>query len=149
MSRPRLYPLGAAVIFSVPLVLSALSVRRLSITYDEPCHFRYGYQLLVERTARRFADSTMPVSALNALPRAAGRSVPRLGARAAARRLHDPKSGRWATILAALLLGALVCRWARELCRPAAGLFSSPCTRSTPTSSRTACSSPPTSTPPS
>ena len=125
MSRPRLYPLGAAVILSVPLVLSALSVRRLSITYDEPCHFRYGYQLLVERTARRFADSTMPVSALNALPRAAGAlCAPFPGARAAARRLHDPKSGRWATILAALLLGALVCRWARELYGPAAGLFS-------------------------
>ena len=123
MPTPRLYPLGAAALLCAMLALSALSARHLSITYDEPCHYRYGLQLLTERSARRFADSTMPVSALNAAPRAAAALLaPHPGA--ARRFLRDPKTGRWVTIFASLLLGALVFRWSRELYGPAAGLFS-------------------------
>lgn len=121
---PRTFRACAAALLGAMLVLSVLSARRLTLTYDEPYHFRYGLQLLTRGTAERFTDSTMPVSALNAAPRAAAELLgPRLGG-GAAQLLRDPKTGRYVTVLCALLLGALVCRWARELYGPAAGIFS-------------------------
>ncbi len=116
---------AAAAILGALLILSVLSARHLTLTYDEPYHYRYGLQILKDHTAKRFTDSTMPVSALNAVPRATGDMLaPLIGGGAARRFLRDRKTGRYVTVLAALLLGVFVYRWARELYGPAAGLFS-------------------------
>ena len=125
MKTPRWFLPSAASILAAMAVVMAASARRLTLTYDEPAHYRYGLQILSRRTAERFADSTMPVTALNAIPRAAGWAFARLQTGGAARRLgRDPRAGRYVTMFAAVLLGAVVCRWANELYGPAAGLFS-------------------------
>lgn len=43
--------------------LCVFSMQNKSLTYDEPQHFRYGAQILIEHNAARFDDSKMPASA--------------------------------------------------------------------------------------
>lgn len=115
--KPRL---AALALLAVALVLAVTSVRRASLTYDEPVHYRYGAQLL-EGEAGRFDDSKMPVSALNALPGRLGAVLPAGRWREA---LVAEEAGRFVTILIYLALAALVYVWSRELYGPAAALLS-------------------------
>ncbi len=118
----RIAPFFLLTIF---LLLSVLSIRDESITYDEPQHFRYGAMLLLEHNSNRFDDSKMPVSAWNALPRAMAIGIQRLtNADRPPEFLFDMKTGRYMTILAGLLLGVFIYRWSSELYGPNAGLFS-------------------------
>ena len=91
----------------------------MSQTYDEPKHLQYGMSLL-HGDARRFDDSKMPATALNALP---GRIAEELPAGALATTLAGARAARTVTLLASLLLALLVRRWAEELYGPAAGLL--------------------------
>lgn len=110
----------ALLLLGVILCLDVLSVRRDSLTNDEPVHHRYGMNVL-RGDPTRFDDSKMPVTALNALPAL-------VASRLAPGRLRDllqrVEAGRYVTIAFSLLVAWHVFKWSRELYGPAAGLFS-------------------------
>jgi 4-amino-4-deoxy-L-arabinose transferase-like glycosyltransferase len=118
MSPGRTGWLGA-LLLSVIVLLDAGSMRHLSVTYDEPAHFRYGEQIL-SGDATRFDDSKMPFSALNALSSALAPSRPGGAPAATDARLE---AGRYATVLFSLLVALCVWRWATDLYGPRAGLL--------------------------
>ncbi|MBN2490575.1 MAG: glycosyltransferase family 39 protein [Planctomycetes bacterium] len=99
--------------------LNVLSARHKTVTYDEPKHFRYGLQIL-RGDAARFDDSKMPFSALNVLPCHISTA---LEPGAWKDWLGDPRNGRLVTMFFSVLLGVLVCGWARALYGHRAGLF--------------------------
>ena len=107
------------VLLASILALNLAGARHLSVTYDEPSHFRYGQQILAG-DATRFDDSKMPFSALNAgssalIERLQGTSFANADARVAA--------GRFATMLFSLLTAVCVWRWSSDLYGRPAGLF--------------------------
>jgi dolichyl-phosphate-mannose-protein mannosyltransferase len=105
------FGVAAAALLLVMLALALLSARDMSITYDEPGHLRYGRQLL-HGDARRFDDSKMPVSMLNALPGAVAAALPDGGLRSALAGLY---AARVPTMLAGVALAWLIWRWSRRL----------------------------------
>jgi len=111
---------AATALILLLFALELLSALDLSTTYDEPGHLRYGRQLL-RGDARRFDDSKMPVSALNALPSAIARTLPPGALRTA---LASRLAARVPTMLASLALAALVWRWSRRLWGERGGLLS-------------------------
>jgi hypothetical protein len=94
-------------------------LHRMGLTYDEADHLQYGVNML-HGNPDRFDDSKMPVSAWNALPGRIAEWLPE-------GRLREALAGLFAarvpTVLAALLLGLLIFRWARELYGDKAGLL--------------------------
>jgi 4-amino-4-deoxy-L-arabinose transferase-like glycosyltransferase len=108
-----------ACLLGVIVLLDAGGMRHLSITYDEPDHFRYGRQILAGNAAR-FDDSKMPFSALNALPAVAARALPEGRLTTALGRLE---AGRYLTVLFSLLVACCVFAWAARLYGPPAGLL--------------------------
>ena len=117
----RWAPRLAAALLVLFLVLQVTSVRGKSLTYDAPDHLRYGLGIL-HGDATRFDDSKMPVSAWNALPKRIAES---LGSKGVVRDfLAKDGTARYPTMLAGLLLGALVFHWSRRLYGAAAGLLS-------------------------
>jgi 4-amino-4-deoxy-L-arabinose transferase-like glycosyltransferase len=109
--------LGALLLL---LLLQLLAAARLTPTYDEPTHRRYGLRLL-HGDATRFDDSKMPISASNALPTRLAEALP-------AGRVHDALAGwvaaRLPTMLATAALATLVWAWSRRLWGPLGGLLS-------------------------
>jgi len=105
---------------SVLVLLSVLSIRYKSYTYDEPRHLRYGQRLL-EGNSDRFTDGTMPVSALNAVPSALSGVIRNPET---TELLARPIAARLPTIAFSVLAGICVFRWAREMYGFRAGLFS-------------------------
>jgi Dolichyl-phosphate-mannose-protein mannosyltransferase len=108
-----------ALLLSGFLVLAVLSMQRMSITLDERAHDRYGFQIL-SLNANRFDNSKMPFSALNALPRKVAELFTPGPVR---RRLSRLETGRYATLLCALILALVVFRWARALYGPSGGIL--------------------------
>lgn len=100
------------LLLGIILTLDVASMRHMTVTYDEPTHFRYGQNVL-NLDSNRFNDSTMPVTALNALPA-------RLGVRLSPGPLE---TGRYVTVLFSLLVALCVFAWARDLYGPTAGLL--------------------------
>ncbi len=109
----------AALLVAAFLGLSILSMRHLSVTYDEPNHWRYGENILAGKSDR-ISDSTMPVSMANAVPRKIATWLPPGHVHD---RLASPASARSVTIVVSALLAWLTFRWARELYGGPAGLF--------------------------
>lgn len=107
----RRFAIAAAALLGLMLALELLSTIDMSITYDETGHLRYGRQLL-HGDARRFDDSKMPVSMLNALPDAVASALPRGTVRSALASLY---AARVPTMLASVALAWLVWRWSRRL----------------------------------
>lgn len=116
-----------ALLFAVYLINGIIAIPKLSITNDEGDHLSYGIRFLQlhPEKVRPFDDaSTMPVSALNALPRAAeqvlagGKLVKTDGG------ISDTFSGRYMTLFVCLLIGLFIYKWAKELWGENAGLFS-------------------------
>jgi len=105
------FGIAAAALLLLMLALELLSAVDMSITYDEPGHLRYGRQLL-RGDARRFDDSKMPVSALNAVPGAIATWLPPSGMRSALASLY---AARVPTMLASIALAWLVWHWSRRL----------------------------------
>ena len=101
------------------LVLNVSSVRRKSLTTDEPFHLEYGLKVLLTDSAR-FDDSKMPVSALNALallselkPAATQMNIS----------LEGIQRARLVTTVFSLILALLVYAWTRQMYgKPAAML---------------------------
>ena len=108
-----------ALLLSTFLVLAVLSMQRMSITLDERAHDRYGFQLL-NLDANRFDNSKMPFSALNALPRKLAKLLP---PGPAERRLSKLETGRYATVLCAMVFATVVFRWAQALYGASGGLL--------------------------
>ena len=106
-----------ALLLTVLLVHSLLSVLHKTITYDEPDHYRYGQQIL-EGNSDRFDDSKMPVSALNAAPAQLAEYLPPGTLRFL---LSKFITARAVTTLFACLLGALLYLWSKEMYGRAAG----------------------------
>ncbi|MGD9403372.1 MAG: glycosyltransferase family 39 protein [bacterium] len=108
------------VILSVFVISCVISIRGKSLTRDEPVHLRYGLRML-EGDSDRFIDGTMPVSALNAIPRAlAGNRW----FKSLASPLADARRGRLVTIVFSAIVAVYVFRWARGLYGFKAGLLS-------------------------
>jgi dolichyl-phosphate-mannose-protein mannosyltransferase len=108
-----------ALFLSAFLVLAVLSMQRMSITLDERAHDRYGFQIL-NLDAHRFDNSKMPISALNAFPRRLAGLFP---PGPTARRLSRLETGRYATVLCALVFAMVVFRWAHALYGARGGLL--------------------------
>lgn len=108
------------------LINGLLYMQKQSITFDEMDHLAFGVRILkgnTERTDNELFNSKMPVSALNALPRAfeqlLNRQLKRKDNGAA-----DVISGRYVTLFISLLIGLYVFKWAKELYGEPAGFFS-------------------------
>ena len=98
---------------------------RASVTTDEAHHIEYGERVLHFRPDHNievFADSQMPISALNALPGVIAGQFEKHGLSSVAGILNRLKVARIPTIFAALLLELLVYLWASSLYGEAAGL---------------------------
>jgi 4-amino-4-deoxy-L-arabinose transferase-like glycosyltransferase len=108
-----------ALLLTIFSAMALIGLQHKGYTYDEQDHLRYGVNIL-HGDADRFDDSKMPVSAWNALPWLVAEWLPE-------GRLGEALSGLFAarvpTVLAALLLGLLIYRWARELYGNKAGLL--------------------------
>lgn len=114
----RLYLAAAAGLLLAHLVLAAAGARRMSLTYDEPNHLRYGEQILAG-DADRFDDSKMPFSALNAgVVRLARTLFPSLFQGT----WQPERIGRLATILFSTLFACVILMWATAWYGRAAGL---------------------------
>jgi hypothetical protein len=103
--------LAAGSLLVLFLLISFLSVRRLTLTYDEVDHYRYGFQIL-SLNSNRFDDSKMPFSALNALPAKVAMSW--LG--------WDPVEvkdmiavGRGVTVIVSALFAIVAFKWSKAL----------------------------------
>ena len=94
----------------------------MTLTTDEPYHYRYGWQIL-NLDALRGPETTskMPFSALNALPRKVASWT--LAPGPVRSRVETVEFGRYATVTCTVLLGWLVFRWAGALYGVAGGLL--------------------------
>jgi len=109
--------LGLALI-AFFVVLDVLSVQKVSLTADEPLHYRYGMNIL-NLDSTRFDDSKMPFSALNALPKKVAALLPPSGLRDF---LGDFFMARFMTMMFSALTAYVVFRWGRALYGGVAGL---------------------------
>jgi hypothetical protein len=108
-----------ALLLTFYFIMAVTSLIHFEGTYDEGGHWDYGLNIL-NGNAERFDDSKMPVSTWNAWPRWLGEKLSEGKLRNA---LTSLNVGRVPTVLAALLLGLLIFRWARELYGERAGLL--------------------------
>lgn len=94
------------------LVITTVSTRHMTLTYDEDHHYQEGEKIL-SLDASRANPSAMPVSALNALPEAIAAHLPDGSVKSILSRF--PSAARLATILAGAALGYLCFRWSFEM----------------------------------
>jgi 4-amino-4-deoxy-L-arabinose transferase-like glycosyltransferase len=110
--------LAALIVLFLFLTLGSVVLGHLSLTYDEPQHFKYG-DLIYHLDSNRFDDSKMPVSVLNVIPaKLAGQFLGRFFTN----EWQVMSTGRISTIFISLLLGLLCFHWARSLYGRWAGL---------------------------
>jgi 4-amino-4-deoxy-L-arabinose transferase-like glycosyltransferase len=100
--------------------LGVLSVKGRTLTTDEGKHYLYGMNLL-HGAPRRFDDSKMPATALNALPAAVAGLLPAGGLRFW---LSKFITARLVTLLFSTLAALLVFHWSRSLYGFIPALFS-------------------------
>lgn len=91
--------------------LAVASLPYLSLTTDEPRHYRYGRKIL-DSDAGRFEHSQMPITALNAFPAWLGERLPDSPV---ARGLRHFQVARLPTIAFAAGLGLVIYFWSRRL----------------------------------
>ena len=109
------------------LVNGIIYLNRQSITFDEGGHLLFGVRVLRGSTSRvgepYIMNSKMPVSALNAVPRAVEQLLhPHL--KKTDNGVSDIMHGRYVTLFVSLLTGIYVFKWSREWYGDRAGLFS-------------------------
>ncbi len=100
------------------LTLGSILLGHLSLTYDEPQHYRYGDQIL-NGDSNRFDDSKMPVSVLNVIP---SKIAADLLGKYISNKWQIMSIGRISTIFVSLLLGLLCFQWSKTLYGKWAGL---------------------------
>lgn len=115
-----------AFIILVYLVNGIIAIPTLSITADEGSHLSYGIRMLKgnpERINPEKDNSKMPISVINALPRAVEQLInPSLHKSDNGER--DIINGRYITLFFSVLTILLVFTWSRQLYGIHAGLFS-------------------------
>ena len=118
--------LGVGIVLLLSAGLDVIVALRASPTTDEWRHFEYGAHILQLHPDRRyngFYDSQMPISALNALFTATADRIGKVNATDSAG--HGPshfRTGRFATILATLILTVFVFLWSYDLYGDSAGI---------------------------
>jgi len=108
------------------LVNGVCSIRSNSITADEGSHLSYGIRLLKgqpERIDPEKDNSKMPVSVINALPRAVEQILTSQKHKTD-NGISDITRGRYVTLFFSVLIILLVFTWSRQLYGINAGLFS-------------------------
>ena len=113
------------LLFVVYLVNGLFYMWRQSVTWDEPGHMSFGIRMLkgsTQRADRPNFNSKMPVSALNALPRAFEQLLDK-NLKKTDDGISDIMHGRYVTFFFSVFVGFIVFKWARELYGPQAGLF--------------------------
>lgn len=113
-----------AVVLAIAGVLDAIVAARMSPTRDEGTHVAYGLEVLHGRPERDqdVFDGTVPISALNAVPRLAAEQLEARGLLPrAAKALRHFKLARAASVVSLLVLDLVICLWATELYGPVAG----------------------------
>lgn len=108
------------------LINGICSINALSVTFDEGAHFSYGIRVLKGQPARvnpENDNSKMPVSALNAIPRAVEQVFDKELKRDD-NGVHDITRGRYITLFFSVGIILLVFAWSRRLYGVNAGLFS-------------------------
>lgn len=115
----KLLRVAPAVLLALFLLINAASVRNLSLTYDEPDHYRYGRQIL-DLNSNRFDDSKMPFSALNALPAELAQLFPAGEIHAF---LESSYAARLMTVLFSMVVACCLYRWAKELYGEVSAVF--------------------------
>lgn len=123
LSKPTIW---AALLLGIYLIHGLVIIPRSSLTYDEMDHWSYGKRMLKLQPQRIYPTddaSTMPVTGLNAIPRAVEQLAnPSLQKTDAG--FSDILHGRYLTLLVTLLTGILIWVWSRDLWGERAGLFS-------------------------
>lgn len=92
-------------------LLGISSSAGLTLTLDENLHYQYGVNILHGNSSRS-VDSTMPVSALNALPAVLGSLLPEGGLKIV---LGKFAIARMVTIIVSLTVAYLIFTWSRSL----------------------------------
>lgn len=126
MRSPLYTSLFAAGLLAIYLINGLFYLPRQSITYDEMQHLHFGVRILkgsTQRTDRREFNSKMPVSALNALPRAF-EQLTNKQLKKTDNGVSDVMHGRYVTLFISLLIGIFVFKWSSELYGERSGLFS-------------------------
>ena len=118
------------IILSLLIVLYLIngicSINTLSVTADEGSHLAFGIKMLKgdpSRTNPEKDNSKMPVSLLNALPRAAEQFFNKDLSKND-NGISDTIKGRYSTLFFSVLIILLVFQWSRKLYGVNAGLFS-------------------------
>ena len=113
-------------LFAVYLINGLIAIPRNSITYDEMDHWSYGKRILMRKTDKiyPFDDaSAMPVSGLNAIPRAV-QQLSNPGLLKTDGGLSDIMNGRYVTLIVCLLTGFFIYTWSKQLFGEKGGLLS-------------------------
>ena len=122
----RLYFYLRIFLFAVYFINGVIAINSNSVASDETDHLYYGQRMLKGQPQKvnPYEDgSTMPVSALNALPRAVEQLVhPNLKKTDGG--TSDAINGRYITLLICVLAGIFIYRWSAESFGEKAGLFS-------------------------
>ena len=112
------------VLFLVYTLIQSYSITQLTINYDEESFLQYGITLLkgqANKDINRF-DSKLPITALNALPRAVQQLAD------PALKKNNPEediiAGRFISLMASILLGILIYSWSIQWYGFSAGLYS-------------------------
>lgn len=116
-------------------VVELVFISSEDLTADEPSHLTYGAKILNGHSYKiscTLDDSKMPVSALNALPRAV-QQVLHPGLKKSDNGASDTQMGRYITFLFSLLSLYVVFKWSSQLYGQTAGLFSMALTAFCPT----------------
>jgi 4-amino-4-deoxy-L-arabinose transferase-like glycosyltransferase len=115
-----------ALLLVVYLVNGIAAIPSLSVTHDEGDHLSYGARVLKLHPEKvvPFEDaSTMPVSGVNALPRAVEQVLTGGSLHKTDGGVSDILMGRYMTLLVCLLICLLVYRWTKEIAGDNAALL--------------------------
>ena len=114
------------ILFAIFLVNGILYIPKMSVTYDEGNHLNYAVRFVKgqpEKIKPYDDASTMPVSALNTIPRVIEELV-KGDIVKTDNGEEDIIHGRYITLLVSLLIGWYIYKWSKELYGEVAGLFS-------------------------
>ncbi len=113
-------------LLAVYIINGLIAIPGNSVTFDEMDHWSYGKRILMMKPQKIYPyddASAMPVSGLNALPRAAEQLLSP-GLMKTDGGFSDIIHGRYVTFILCLLTGLLIYRWSKEMFGETAGLFS-------------------------
>ncbi len=126
LRRKRIHFYLVITLFAVYIINGLIAIPGNSVTFDEMDHWSYGKRILMMKPQKIYPyddASAMPVSGLNALPRAAEQLL-NPGLMKTDGGFSDIIHGRYVTLILCLLTGLLIYRWSKEMFGETAGLFS-------------------------